>query len=391
MHFRVHFSALILWGVIVTARIDLLQAADAAIGEATLHIYAGETGAYSIPRNLTGKFCEHLGANIYNGMDAQILRNPTFADYPFGTGQMSPDGIVTFHFEREKIENELRRQAARYGWPDADTGELISARNDGLACFWGRTGESNGVVASPDTGPYGGRAQRLELKAGAGIKQWIWLPLHRTRKYEVELLARSPELRAVRLSLTRLNSSEVSANAKLDGVSGDWHSVSGTLEVSEGAPEDEPYCVTLSTSSPGQLIIGHLFLRSADHISGADPDVIRYLREARLPLLRWPGGNFVSAYHWEDGVGPVERRLTRPNYAWGGVEPNTFGTDEFVAFCRAVGCEPMICVNAGNGTPEEAAHWVEYCNGKATTPVGSRRAANGHSEPFNIRHWEVWK
>ncbi len=134
--------------------------------------------------------------------------------------------------------------------------------------------------------------------------------------------------------------------------------------------------------------MAHAFLLPADHQGGADPDVIRFLRASRLPLLRWPGGNFVSGYHWEDGVGPIDHRPTRPNYAWGGVEPNLFGTDEYVAFCRAVGCEPMICINAGNGTPEEAARWIEYCNGPATSPEGARRAANGHPAPYHITHWE---
>jgi alpha-N-arabinofuranosidase len=106
-------------------------------------------------------------------------------------------------------------------------------------------------------------------------------------------------------------------------------------------------------------------------------------------LLRWPGGNFVSAYHWQDGVGPVAQRPTLPNYAWGGIEPNTFGTDEFIDFCQAVGCEPVICINAGTGTPAEAARWIQYCNDPATSPMGELRAANGHSAPFHIRHWEV--
>ncbi|MBU6398881.1 MAG: alpha-N-arabinofuranosidase, partial [Verrucomicrobia bacterium] len=80
---------------------------------------------------------------------------------------------------------------------------------------------------------------------------------------------------------------------------------------------------------------------------------------------------------------------TKPNYAWGGVEPNTFGTDEFIAFCRAVGCEPMICINAGSGTPDEAARWIEYCDAAASTPMGARRAANGHREPYQVKYWEV--
>ncbi len=93
---------------------------------------------------------------------------------------------------------------------------------------------------------------------------------------------------------------------------------------------------------------------------GFRKDVIAALRELRLSVVRWPGGCFVSAYHWKDGVGPDRR----PSFdkAWGVEDPNTFGTDEFVAWCRLVGTEPYICGNAGTGTPEEMSDWVEYCN-----------------------------
>ncbi len=356
---------------------------------ATLDIDARQVAAYPIPRNLSGKFCEHLGANIYNGMDAQILHNPTFAEFPFWTGQMTPDGITSFHFENDKIERELRRQALRAGWPEAELPGLVQARGDSLAAFWSRTGAEADVLPSPDTGPAGGRAQRLELKAGAGLKQWTWLPLHRIRKYQFEVLARSPGLKTLRLALKAKDGASPCAEAPVKGLGPAWKKLTGSFTVPAGQPADQPCCVSLTAEAPGQLVIGHLFLWPADHVHGADPDVIRLLKESRLPLLRWPGGNFVSAYHWEDGVGPVEKRPTRPNYAWGGVEPNTFGTDEFIAFCRAVGCEPMICVNGGTGTPEEAARWIEYCNGPTTSPMGRLRAANGHREPYRVRHWEV--
>ena len=339
----------------------LIQVPAPAPAPAGLVVHAAELASYPIPRNLTGKFCEHLGANIYNGMDAQVLRNPTFADYPFASGQMTPDGLVTFQFERERIEAELRRQAVRCGWPDEELPELCNARRDGLAAFWSRAGPHEAVQVSPDTGPQGGRAQRIEFKpGGGGIKQWTWLPLHRTRRYEFELLARSPDLSALKLSLTPEGEAATRAEASLTGLSTEWRTLTGVVVLGEDARADTPCCLVLSSDSAGQLVIAHLFLRPADHLGGADPDVVRLLKDARLPLLRWPGGNFVSAYHWQDGVGPVEGRPTLPNYAWGGVEPNTFGTDEFIHFCRAVGCEPMICVNAGTGTPEEAARWVEY-------------------------------
>jgi len=376
--------------VAVTAVLaPLVYGADAREAEATLMIHAGELAPSQLPRNLVGQFCEHLGANIYNGMDAQILRNPTLADYPFSTGQMTPDGVVTFLYERSKIEEELRRQATHYGWPQSELGDLVNARADGLASFWGRSGKPEAVVVSPDTGPYGGRAQRVEFKGAGGIKQWAWLPLHRARKYEFDLLARSPDLAAVKVSLTCQGTASACAEATVSGLAGEWHKLAGTLTVPQDSRANVPYCLELSCEATGQIVIAHLFLRPSDHIDGADPDVVKWLKKARLPLLRWPGGNFVSAYHWVDGVGPVEQRLTLPNYAWGGVEPNTFGTDEFIAFCRAVGCESMICINGGTGTPEEAAQWVEYCNGPVTSPQGARRAANGHPKPYHVRHWEA--
>ena len=357
--------------------------------EASLYVDANQPQAYRIPRNLTGKFCEHLGANIYNGMDAQILRNPTFADYPFATPEGTPDGLSTFHFEHEKIDAELRRQATRSGWPQTELGPLLKARQDGLACFWSRKGPPESVKVSPDTAPWGQRAQRVQLQEGAGIKQWTWLPLHRQHKYQFELMARSPELKQVQLSIIREGSDSACAEVAIEGLASEWRSIAGTLVIPENQPGDVPYCVVLSVPAPGQLVIGHLFLRPADHVNGADPDIVALLRAAHLPLLRWPGGNFVSAYHWQEGVGPADHRPALPNFAWGGIEPNTFGTDEFISFCRAVGCEPMICINAGTGTPEEAARWVQYCNGPADSEFGARRAANGHPAAFHVRHWEV--
>ena len=115
-------------------------------------------------------------------------------------------------------------------------------------------------------------------------------------------------------------------------------------------------------------------------------DVVEALRELRVPVIRWPGGCFASGYHWRDGVG----RSRRPSddMAWGVREPNTFGTDEFVEFCRSVGCEPYICNNAGNGTIEEMRDWVEYCNG-AQGEMADLRRAGGHPEPLDVRIWSI--
>ena len=116
-------------------------------------------------------------------------------------------------------------------------------------------------------------------------------------------------------------------------------------------------------------------------------DVLDALRELRIPNVRWPGGCFVSAYHWLDGVGPDRS----PTYdkAWRVTDPNTFGTDEFLEWCRRLGAEPYLCTNAGTGTPEEMADWLEYCNLPQGSRWADRRVANGHPDPYGVRFWSI--
>jgi alpha-N-arabinofuranosidase len=121
--------------------------------------------------------------------------------------------------------------------------------------------------------------------------------------------------------------------------------------------------------------------------NGFRTDVIEALRDLKVPIVRWPGGCFASAYHWREGVG--KDRQPSFDKAWGVEDPNTFGTDEFVKWCRIVGAEPYICTNAGTGTSEEMSNWVEYCNLKNEGRYSRMRAANGYPEPFNIRYWSI--
>ena len=116
-------------------------------------------------------------------------------------------------------------------------------------------------------------------------------------------------------------------------------------------------------------------------------DVIEAVRPLGVPVLRWPGGNFVSGYHWTDGIGPPEARPRRMELAWHAEESNRFGTDEFVAYCRELGAEPYVCLNMGTGTMDEAQAWLEYCNGTGDTYWADRRRENGHPEPYRVRYW----
>ncbi len=119
---------------------------------------------------------------------------------------------------------------------------------------------------------------------------------------------------------------------------------------------------------------------------GFRTDVIEALRELKVPVVRWPGGCFVSGYHWIEGVGQ-DRRPT-DDMAWGVKEPNTFGTDEFVALCHLAGWEPFICTNAGNGTVQEMADWTAYCN-QTEGPYAQMRTKGGHAEPLNVKLWSI--
>jgi len=119
---------------------------------------------------------------------------------------------------------------------------------------------------------------------------------------------------------------------------------------------------------------------------GYRKDVIDALKEIKVPIVRWPGGCFVSAYHWYYGVGKDRQPVF--DKAWAVEDPNTFGTDEYVKWCRKVGCEPYICTNAGTGTMEEMSDWVEYCN-LSVGKWGRMRIANGNPEPYNVKYWSV--
>jgi alpha-N-arabinofuranosidase len=143
------------------------------------------------------------------------------------------------------------------------------------------------------------------------------------------------------------------------------------------------------TEHLGRCIYGGLLDEGSGLSDGAGfrKDVLAATRDLGVSTVRWPGGNFVSGYHWTDGIGPVAGRPRRPELAWQAEEPNRFGTDEFLAWSAAAGAEPVLCLNMGTGTLDEALAWVEYCNGTGDTYWAGRRRGNGHAEPYRVRYW----
>src|ERR1051325_7053493 len=123
--------------------------------------------------------------------------------------------------------------------------------------------------------------------------------------------------------------------------------------------------------------------------NGFRKDFIQLINELKIPVVRWPGGNYVSAYNWEDGIGPRDQRPARFDPAWRQIESNQMGTDEYVKLCKLIGAENFICINAGLGTLDQARHWIEYCNYPKGTYYSDLRRKYGNEEPFAVKYWAL--
>ena len=160
-------------------------------------------------------------------------------------------------------------------------------------------------------------------------------------------------------------------------------------------------------SGTGKLWISSPSLMPADHKLGWRKDVVKLVHNLKPNILRFPGGCYADIYHWQNAIGPIDQRSAQDNYYWSDVpldyrisdhrtgrhkrltEPNDVGIDEFMDLCLMTNTQALLCVNFGTGTPQEAAAWVEYCNGSADTPYGRLRAQNGHPEPYHIKYWQI--
>jgi alpha-N-arabinofuranosidase len=120
---------------------------------------------------------------------------------------------------------------------------------------------------------------------------------------------------------------------------------------------------------------------------GFRTDVLKEVRGLGVPIMRYPGGNFVSGYNWLDGVGPRKDRPTVIERAWNSIETNQFGTNDFMDWCRAIQSEPLLACNLGTGTPEDAAHLAEYCNIERGTKWSDLRREHGYAQPHNVKYW----
>jgi alpha-N-arabinofuranosidase len=143
----------------------------------------------------------------------------------------------------------------------------------------------------------------------------------------------------------------------------------------------------------GNCIYGGIWVGENSKIpntNGIRNDVVTALKEIKVPVLRWPGGCFADEYHWQNGIGPREKRPAMINTNWGGVtEDNSFGTLEFLELCRQIGCEPYFSGNIGSGTVQELSQWVEYVNSDNVSPMTDMRKKNGRNHSWGVKYWAI--
>ena len=307
-----------------------------------LHIvvHADRPAAGEIPATIFGSFLEPIGRSTYGGLWAELLENGSLED-----------GL----WSASEVTRMVREQP-----------ELLRASQLGLPLPWEPLVSGQGNRYEPRWGDAANSSCSLEIMAlptgETGIRQRIYLPAQRTLEYDgsiwVKHLSGSA---ALSVSIRPHDSSDrILAEAKLTADGAEWTRYTFHLMLKPGDVYWlEPLYFVISMSNDARALVDEISLMPADNIDGMDPDVIRMARDLKPSVVRF-GGNFTSGYHWRDGIGPRDKRVSQLNLAWGIPEYNTFGTDEFLRFCELVHAEPQIALNLGTGTPDEAADWVRY-------------------------------
>ncbi len=153
--------------------------------------------------------------------------------------------------------------------------------------------------------------------------------------------------------------------------------------------DTEDGAIEITGTGIGNFHIGTLSLMPSDNVQGFRPDTIALLRQLHSGFWRLPGGNFISNWSWYDSVGDIDKRPPMFDHAWNAMQTNDVGLDELMTFCKLIGVEPYITVNAGLGDAHSAAEEVEYMNGSVDTRLGAMRARNGHPEPYHVKFWDI--
>ena len=323
-------------------------------------IDASKTGA-PISKYIYGQFLEHGGDIVNAGVWSEMLVDRKFF-YPVASSAPTPPPVMG----NAAGNPRFRRVPTRWWAPIGGDGVVTM---DTKAPF---TGEQTPLVKLDTIAPHGFSQSGIAVRKGKAYVGRILLSGSGGAAVKVTLICGKDA--ADRQSVTT-------------GTLGAAYR-SFPLRYTAAADTDDA-TLEITGTGAGSFHVGTISLMPADNIDGFRAEVIAALKQLHFGVLRFPGGNFVSAYEWRYGVGEIDKRPPIFDPVWHALQPNDVGTDEFLTLCRLLGVDPYITVNAGFGDAWSARDLVEYTNGAATTPMGKWRAANGHPQPYGVKLWGV--
>lgn len=348
---------------VVLLSIALLASPLATLSQArtiNASIDVSKTGT-PISKYIYGQFLEHGGDIVNTGVWSEMLVDRKFF-YPAASGAPTPPSVIAKAGGNPRFRRTPTRWWAPVGGDDVVTMDTKSPY----------TGEHTPLI-------------KLDAKEAHGLSE-SGIAVRKGNAYTGRIILAGSPSAAVRVALIW---GKDAADRQVITI----HPLGSTyrkypLHFTATADSDDATLEITGTGS-GSFHVGTVSLMPADNVEGFRPEVIAALKQLRFGVLRFPGGNFVSAYEWRYGVGDIDKRPPIFDPVWQAVQPNDVGTDEFLTLCRLLGVDPYITVNAGFGDAWSARELVEYTNGAATTPMGKWRAQNGHPEPYHVKFWGI--
>ena len=252
---------------------------------------------------------------------------------------------------------------------------------------WRPIGPGDAVTMDKDQPFVGDQSPRIALDGSTphGIRQ-AGFALLKGKKYVGHVWVRGTPGAKVKVSLAWGDAAADRQTVAIPALTETYKEVPFTFTPASGADSG---AIEITGTGSGDFHIGAISLMPADNVEGFRPEIIAQLKQLHSGFWRLPGGNFISDFNWYHSVGPRDRRPPDFDYAWNAMQTNDVGMDDFMNFCKLIGVEPYITVNAGFGDAHSAAEEVEYINGATSTPMGAMRARNGHPEPYHVKIWDI--
>ncbi|HEX8712803.1 MAG TPA: alpha-N-arabinofuranosidase [Terracidiphilus sp.] len=348
------FAAAALWmGGLVCASAQEQASAPAQI-DATINT---QQTAQPVSKYVFGSFIEHIGPLIYRSMWSEMLDDRKFY----------------FPISSKEPEAPARRQGGGF--------RGMQLRK------WRPVGPDEAVAMDKEQPFVGEQSPRIALDPSTphGIQQ-TGISLVKGKKYVGRIYLRGTRGSTVKVSLIWGTGSNDRQTVTFSSLADTYKKF--PFNFTSGADTAQGTLEIAGTGS-GNFYIGTVSLMPADNIDGFRPDTIALLRQLHSGMWRLPGGNFLSDWSWYNGVGDIDKRPPTFDYAWHAMQPNDVGMDEFMTFCKLIGVDPYITVNAGFGDAHSAGEEVQYINGSVDTPMGAWRARNGHPAPYHVKYWNI--